>query len=339
MSMSVRNVDSVRIVLNFGLELGMTRSEILEGSEISCEQLFSAEQSVESWQELRVIANIVEHCQRPRLVGIELGKRYPFTSYGIFGYAILSSTTLRNAFGFGTRFLDLTYVFSRLALSVKGKKFSVSFNTDVSGQSGEAVMYRDLFATLNIFSDLYAGRLLPIDIHLKAHALSAEEQQAISHYEHLIEGSVFYSSRENCFSGKIELLDAPLPKGDEHNARTSERLCLALLEKKRSMLTLSSKVRDYLKNEGASSSMEQFAQEVGMTTRTLHRKLGCEGVSWRTLRNLVLTDMAEDLLAQDLSVKEVAIRLGYEDPANFSHFFKRIKGYAPSVSIERCGRE
>lgn len=329
-TMPIRNIDSLKIALNYGVELGMSHADVLKGSGVSQDKLFTPEQTIEDSQELRVLQNIVKWSGQPKLVGIELSKRYPLTCYGTFGYGILISPTLRSALNFGFRFLDLSYVFSQFTFLVKEKQFSVTAQTNIDDDVAEAVIYRDFFAMISIFAELYPNKALYIDIHLKTKRFTPEEQEAFTHYMQMIKGSIYHSSTADMIKGSTEIIDLPLQKGDKANIKACENLCLHLLEKKRNLPTVSDKVKECLMNDGLSTSMEKVAKSLNMTPRTLYRKLDKEGESWRALKNIVMTDLAEELLAQSVSIKEVALRLGYSDPSNFSHSFKRIKGYPPT---------
>lgn len=318
-------------MLNYGLELGLQREAMLQGTGIDTEQLMRPEQPVEADQELCLIANVLNQCSlTPRQLGAELAKRYSFTSYGMFGYAIMSSTTLHNAILFGIRFLDLTYVFSKLELNHNRQRFSIAIQTSIQGDLGDAVLYRDMFAAIGIFSDLYAGQKLPIDIQLKTNNLTHNELAALLPYLNQISGKLTLSATEDAICGDARILNAKLPKADEKNVAMCESLCLELLEKKRALQSLSARVRDYLINQGLHSSMESLATSMGMTSRTFHRKLKAEGTSWRKLKNMITMDLAEELLSQPLSIEQVALKLGYGEANNFSAFFKSQKGMSPS---------
>lgn len=49
-------------------------------------------------------------------LGLLAGTRYHLTTHGIWGFALISSPNLRSAIGFGLRYLDLTFAFSRITL-------------------------------------------------------------------------------------------------------------------------------------------------------------------------------------------------------------------------------
>ena len=85
--------------------------------------------------------------------------------------------------------------------------------------------------------------------------------------------------------------------------------------------------RDFAENHEAG----HYASELGVTTGTLSRTL--TRLSGRTTKQLildrVLLEAARLLRFSDLSVKEIAARLGFTDQFAFSKAFKRQRGEAP----------
>lgn len=75
----------------------------------------------------------------------------------------------------------------------------------------------------------------------------------------------------------------------------------------------------------------KIASALCMTSQTLRRQLQDEGTSYQDLLDDLRRDMAIDLLyMQELSVAEVAERLGFSEPRSFSRAFKSWTGLTPS---------
>jgi AraC-like DNA-binding protein len=84
-------------------------------------------------------------------------------------------------------------------------------------------------------------------------------------------------------------------------------------------------------------SMDDIARKLGMSGRTLRRRLKEEGKAFPTLVAQVLRDRALQLLSDPkASVKEVAYQLGFATPNAFHRAFKRWTGGSPSEI--RAGR-
>jgi len=77
-------------------------------------------------------------------------------------------------------------------------------------------------------------------------------------------------------------------------------------------------------------SADRVAQLLGMSARTLNRRLLGEGTTFRALREEVLFDMAQRLLrTTSLDLTAVAHLLGYAEASSFIHAFTRWSGQAP----------
>ncbi|MEN0105494.1 MAG: AraC family transcriptional regulator ligand-binding domain-containing protein [Pseudomonas sp.] len=78
-------------------------------------------------------------------------------------------------------------------------------------------------------------------------------------------------------------------------------------------------------------SIEQVAEQLHMTSRTLHRLLDGEGWSFKSIVDEHRRLLAGDLLTDGLSSGQVADRLGYRELSSFVRAFKRWYGVSPSV--------
>jgi AraC-like DNA-binding protein len=75
-----------------------------------------------------------------------------------------------------------------------------------------------------------------------------------------------------------------------------------------------------------------MAHALGLSSRTLRRRLEQEGVSYRDIVETALRERSERLLAEtDLQVSEVAFRAGYTDVSNFTRAFRRWTGKTPKA--------
>lgn len=77
--------------------------------------------------------------------------------------------------------------------------------------------------------------------------------------------------------------------------------------------------------------IDWVASKVGATRRSLQRYLQSQGTSFNQVLEEVLRRHAIRHLEEDaLSITEIALRLGYTDPAHFTRAFRRWTGVAPS---------
>ncbi len=82
-----------------------------------------------------------------------------------------------------------------------------------------------------------------------------------------------------------------------------------------------------------------IAQRLGMTPRTLQRRLQDEDLGFTALVDEARLDLARRYLADwSLSISEVSFALGYSEPSAFTRAFKRWSGSAPAEYRESSRR-
>jgi AraC-like DNA-binding protein len=82
---------------------------------------------------------------------------------------------------------------------------------------------------------------------------------------------------------------------------------------------------------GGEPTAEHVASLLHMSRRTLARRLEQEGTSFRSIMDDLRRGLAERYLAlDDLGMSEIAVLLGFSDPAAFHRAFRRWCGQSPS---------
>jgi AraC-like DNA-binding protein len=80
----------------------------------------------------------------------------------------------------------------------------------------------------------------------------------------------------------------------------------------------------------------EVARNLGMSERTLRRRLSDEGVGFRALRNTAQLDRAAELLASsDASLSQIALACGFGDASAFGRAWRRSRSAPPSRSRPR----
>jgi AraC-like DNA-binding protein len=325
--MGIRSITSVQIIISYGLELGIAEHVLLQGSGISSLDLTGHGRLVEDQQELHILNNLVLNTDNLFKVGMELGCRYQLTSYGIMGYALLASSTVKKAIELGLRYLDLTYAFSVIKLADRNGDLSLEFSCDIPGDLGRLVLIRDMWGAAIIQQEIFDGDRLPIKLQFESAPPACVSLEAM---EHKLGAEIVFNGDFNGFIGFSNLLDLPLIRANEATARICEEQCSQLLQQKQNWKPTAKLVKDTLVHLGLTASMDDIAKHLACSTRTLHRQLKQEQTSWRQVRDDVRIGIAEELLLKPMQLDEIAERLGFSDGANFSHSFKRCKNMTPS---------
>jgi AraC-like DNA-binding protein len=86
------------------------------------------------------------------------------------------------------------------------------------------------------------------------------------------------------------------------------------------------------------TDVDTIARRLGVSSRTLQRRLAAAGQSYQDLLDTVRRETAEKCIASSaLPIAEVAYLVGYSEPAAFHRAFKRWTGVTPQVFRQRQG--
>lgn len=81
---------------------------------------------------------------------------------------------------------------------------------------------------------------------------------------------------------------------------------------------------------GRAPNGDRVAEELGMTRRTMTRKLSAEGTSFKELLEATLCELSKHFLRSGESIAQIAFMLDFADQAAFSVAFKRWTGETPA---------
>ena len=78
--------------------------------------------------------------------------------------------------------------------------------------------------------------------------------------------------------------------------------------------------------------LASVAEELGLTTRTLQRKLSDSGASFQQVLDQSRFELARNYLRQPgLSLVDIAFLLGYQEQSAFNHAFREWSGMNPGA--------
>jgi AraC-like DNA-binding protein len=325
-----RGPNGVRIVVEMAIDNGMSARDCLKGTTLAADQLNDASTEIEAADELRVARNVIAKLGDQPGLGVQAGLRYTLASAGILGFALLSSRTLRDATAVGLRYIAASSAFVCLAIEEDGARARLLFDDDEIPDDVRAFFVeRDLTAVANVIPGLLGRdpRQISGRLELRMTPTRGSLLAAL-----MPGGSIEFRQRRNALSFPRTLLDEPLPQADQSTAEMCERQCRELVEQRQARHGVAAAVRSRLIHQpGRPPSMDTIAEELHIDTRTLRRHLEREGSSYRALLDEVRDTLAVEMLTTaGLTVSEVAARLGYAEPASFTHAFTRWRGVPPS---------
>lgn len=162
--------------------------------------------------------------------------------------------------------------------------------------------------------------------------VEAEPEQVRVELSSIVQTAVVYGASTNAIRFPSALLNAPLGLAPASNPATVKELTAELTRKMRAM-SITERTRQMIfteMNDGC-VSQEHIARELGISSRTLRRRLAEEGQSFQALLDECRMQFAalEFRTRRQLSLSDMAFRLGYSEHSTFSRAFARWSGMAP----------
>ncbi|MBP2192722.1 AraC family transcriptional regulator [Nocardia goodfellowii] len=321
-----RGPAATRILVELGAAHGLTAAECLSGTGLRSADLDRADTFIEGGQELAIARNLLNRVGDQPGLGVAAGLRYTIGTLGVWGYAMLSSASVREAIRLGVRYAELSFAFIKPVLEPSGSDLTVIFDdTDIPADVRGFFVEREL-TKIAVLSPIAIGAHQGLRVEAAFTGSRATALRALLPGVDLRTGT-----ERHRIVVAASLLDRPLPQADSTTALLLEEQCTRMLEARRSRRGISARVRALiLADIDHAPSAADIAARLHLDERTLRRHLRAEGTSFRELVDEVRSALAADLLTLDrLTLTEIARRLGYHDAAGFSRAHRRWTGRAP----------
>lgn len=112
----------------------------------------------------------------------------------------------------------------------------------------------------------------------------------------------------------------------------------SLLIKYRDQTSLTERIRRLLRRNLTQNplSLEEVSSALAMTPQTLRRRLQCEGQGYQMIKDSLRRDVAVEYLSRpELTLMDIANRLGFSEASTFHRAFKVWTGLAPGIYRQR----
>ena len=246
---------------------------------------------------------------------------------GALGYAFLASNNLRTAFERMHRYIRVLNDKGQFLLEEKGDWLRVSLlvaeaSVDAQTRDDSQLAYAVTLCRMN------AGQeFKPMEVTFR-HAAPADPAP----YDELFRCPVVFDAPHNSILVSVQDIDRLLPSANPILAQMNERVVIQ---------RLAQLDRDDIPNRVRAAIMEQLpsgnvtdesvAEALHMTSRTLHRRLKAEQLSFRGLLQDVRQQLALQYIEDNsLTLTEITFLLGFSEMSSFSRAFKNWNGISPS---------
>ena len=322
-----RNICSIRILVELATERGINTARCLAGTAIEAARLQTHNTTVSSQDELRVIRNLLNALGDETPLALDAGLRYHPTTFGIWGFMILSSATVRSAIEVGLRYLRLTSFYCRMQVTESSREVLITADDqELPADLRSFLVERDGATLVNIARDT-----LPPNFSFTRIEVRRSRPAYAAYAETIFGRAIQYQQLQNRAGIDKATMDWKLPQADLPMRQRFETECQHLLEQYGALDGVAGRVRArLLMNPGQIPTMNRVAKDLRSTVRTLRRRLLADGNDFEGLVDDVRQSTAEYLLTTtDLSITQIAERLGYSEGACFTRAFKRWNSVTP----------
>jgi AraC-like DNA-binding protein len=306
---------------------GVSREALLAGIDVPAEALGDPHARVP----VPTLVTLVEQARlltgEPAL-GVYCGLQTRATLYGSLGFALASASTVRDAIDLSLRYgkVVTTALTMRFRVERQMASLIVDEHTDF-GSVRDVVIMTTLIAWWKVSAALTARDLTTSTLDF---ALPEPEYVARLAMTGL---RMRFNRPVHRLTFDARSLDLPYTMPDAVALALAREQCERELESlgmTRGELT--ARVRVLIpKPGGGFRTLEEVAAAMSRSPRTLKRQLATSGISFSTLRDSEFRERAISLLRlPDLSLPQIADKLGYSNAANFERAFRRCTASSPA---------
>src|SRR4249920_1411165 len=281
--------------------------------------------------------DLVANATGDPLLGFRLAYSFDLREIGLLYYVIASAENLLGSLLRVARYSDVANEGVDLEIK-KGDLLRVRLHYSGVARHSDVHQIEFWMASLvRICRTVIGTNLKPIEVRI-AH----NRRKQIPEMEKLLRCSVKTGADVDEIVFSRESGEYPIVTADPYLNQLCVRLCeetLARLGKKTSPLKVKVENAIAVLLPHGEMHFDAVAAELGMSGRTLARRLASEGHSFSKILDGLRSSLARRYLAEsDMSISEIAWLLGYSEVANLTHAFHRWTGTNPGTERAKVRR-
>jgi AraC-like DNA-binding protein len=262
-------------------------------------------------------------------LGFTLARDFDPREIGLLYYVMASSQTLGEALKRLARYSKVTN--EALVFGYReGNRLNISLSySGVPRYSDRHQMEFCMFAAIRLCRLLTGQHLVPQHFSISHYRAGSTSEMA-----RFVGTEVEFGADRDEFALRVDARELPLIHSDPYLSDLLLKYCEAALADRRGDM---SQLRTKVENAIASVLphgrvlVEDVARSLGMSQRTLARKLSDEGLNFTEILQQLRRDLAVRYLDdRKLHVSKIAWLLGFREVSAFTHAFKRWTGKTPS---------
>ena len=312
-------------------EQGIAPEASLSGTGLAPENLADPETLTSVRQYITVVRNALRLSKTPETPFLT-GSRIPLSAYGMYGFALVCSPTIREYFQVAVKYHRLATPLLSVSWREEGKYASWIFPMNPAISHPDALLRFLMEQQLTQLST-HLRATIEGDAYLPVRAvLSYPAPDHIHLYERYLGCPVSFGHPMSEMMYPKSILSAKPPLAHRLTSKILQDTCDRILGEVKTSTGVAGEVYQIIASTpGHSPSMERVAKHIGTTIRTLNRRLSAEGTSFTQILDDVRCNLANEYLrSTKLSIDDISELVGFSDAANFRHAFRRWTGSTPA---------
>jgi len=288
------------------------------------------------------VVDLFEHCSarfNDPLFGLKLAQNQEADVFGCVTALCRAASSVRESLASFIEYLPVIHSPVSVLELVEGRE-TAELRWHVRSDLGpnNQASYQAVLLNLKLLRLVGGSGFRPSYVNL---AVDARQRDVFELEDKL--GCRFHSTpAENAIAFPVGILDQPVAS----SSRLLSKLLGGYLDsvKVAARTTLAERVEDYVRGALASGncSIERCAKKMGVSPRTLQANLSESGLKFSDILERQRIELAKTCLRQEqVSLDDVAAKLGYSEQSSFGRAFKRWTGTTPLLyrRRQRAGAE
>ncbi|MDX2511798.1 MAG: AraC family transcriptional regulator [Desulfobacterales bacterium] len=293
---------------------------------IDPERLKNSEDRIRFSSAYKVLVKLSEISGDP-CFGLRIIKFWHPSYMHALGYAWLASQTLREALNRFVRYSRIISEAGGFLVEEDSESFLLMCDSTFTKMRPPEAIDATMTIIVHMCRLNLGSDFKPISVNFVHSEPSCSEQ-----FFDYFKSEVNYDKSRDSILFSLADIDEQLPGSNPHLASLNEKVItkyLSGLDKENILHRVKACITDMLQSGSVVS--DAVAKNLGLSKRSLQRRLQEEGTSFMTLKDEVRKELSHNYVRDSkIDIIEIAFLLGYSDQSAFSRSYKRMTGMSPS---------
>jgi AraC-like DNA-binding protein len=304
---------------------GFHIDEILNQSQLR-EDNFQNNSRISPMQYQQIVENALTLSQDP-LLGIKHGQRLNISSHGFVGFAAMASDNLGQALSLAIRYARTRTLLADIRFHKEDDSAVIQVNRLAAMPNTFPFVVENIISSFIGVARFLMGQQEELSAVIKL-AYSPPDKPA--EYEKLLGVPVLFNQPYNQICLPEFLLESPVSTANAISRGLAETECEKLLAQLDHGQDLVTQIRHQLEKIQAFPTLPLMAKALNSSPRTINRQLAQLNTSYQHTIDEARREKAIELLdIPSISIEQISVTLGYNDPSNFGRAFRRWLGQSP----------